>query len=345
MAGFRQTPSVPIDEVGVALKQLAGFSLTAVSDFIGDMQTLSIHASEQAQLVFEQLRVNPRDFERMKHLESYRQFIRAGWQPQIDQAIADFDGSIENIELAGIRCLQLTPAGWDAATGLWVLHAYGGGFISGSPDEDMIVSAPLASMSVARIVCPYYCLSPEYQFPLPQQDMMTVYQALLDAVPAAQLVVVGDSAGGNQALGLLARARASGLPMPRCAALLSPWIDLSHRGDSHRFNEGRDPSLDNAYLEFAANAHAGTTAREDPGLSPLFAELAGLPPTIITTGSRDLLMSDAVALSRKLQRNNVEVDLQVWDDLWHVFEFYPIPEQLESIGLIAQFVTKHSIKR
>ncbi len=306
------------------------------------MTTLSPLISAAAREVFEQLEANPRNLPTLDSMEAYRKSVRAGWQPQIDQTLAEFEGLLETVSINGIRCLQLTPAGWNESNGLCVLYCYGGGFISGSPEEDLILSAPLTTMTGARFICVDYMLSPEFPFPLPQNDVMAVYRALLEELPASRLAVTGDSAGGNQALGLLTRARSQNLPMPRCLALLSPWIDLNHQGDSHRFNDGRDPSLSCAYLEFAATAHAGDTPRDDADLSPLYADLTGLPATIITTGSRDLLMSEAIELSRKLQRSGVEAELQVWDELWHVFEFYPIPEKTESLERIAAFIKKHS---
>ena len=87
--------------------------------------------------------------------------------------------------------------------------------------------------------------------------------------------------------------------------------------------------------------HAGDTPLDDPGLSPLFAEMTGLPPIMITTGSRDLLLSHCLRLARKLRDANVECDLRVWEGMWHVFEFYPIPEATKSIGEMAEFIGVH----
>jgi acetyl esterase/lipase len=171
--------------------------------------------------------------------------------------------------------------------------------------------------------------------------MHQVYPALLDKYGAHRLVVSGESAGGNQVLGLLQFARDHGLVLPRCAALFSPWCDLANQGDSHIFNDGRDPTLDNAWVDIAAAWHAGGTPLDDPGLSPIHGEMRGLPPCIITTGSRDLLMSQCLRLAQKLRAAGVECDLRVWDGLWHVFEFYPIPEAELSIAEVADFIRRH----
>jgi monoterpene epsilon-lactone hydrolase len=94
-------------------------------------------------------------------------------------------------------------------------------------------------------------------------------------------------------------------------------------------------------VDIAADWHAGGTALEDPGLSPIHGEMRGLPPCIITTGSRDLLLSQALRLAQKLRAAGVECDLRVWDGLWHVFEFYPIPEAELSIAEVADFIRRH----
>ena len=187
-----------------------------------------------------------------------------------------------------------------------------------------------------------YRLSPEHSYPEPQQDMQRVYPALVEAYGARRLAVCGESAGGNQALALLQQARAAGLPLPSCAALLSPWCDLQNRGDSHAFNDARDPSLNGDWVDIAAAMHAGGHPLDDPGISPLFGDLSGLPPVMITTGSRDLLLSQCLRLAQKLRAAGVDCDLRVWEGLWHVFEFYAIPEADLSLREIAAFVRAQS---
>ena len=274
-------------------------------------------------------------------LEAYRTAVRDGFAPQIEVAIEAFDGDIEMIEIAGIRCRQLTPPGWNSQQGHCILYAYGGGYVSGSTSEDQLITAPLAQQSGRRIIMVEYRLSPEYPYPLPQQDMRQVYSALLDQYGSARLVVSGESAGGNQVLSLMQDARDRGLALPRCAVLFSPWCDLANQGDSHIFNDTRDPTLNNDWVDVAASWHAGDCALDDPGLSPIHGDMRGLPPCIITTGSRDLLLSQCLRLAARLRAAGVECDLRVWDGLWHVFEFYPIAEARLSIAEIAEFIRVH----
>ncbi len=271
----------------------------------------------------------------------HREEVRAGFEPYVQRVLQHFDGNIEDIEIAGIGCKQVTPSGWSSETGGCIQYAYGGGYICGSPYEDLVIAAPLAQASDARIVMVNYRLSPEHPYPQPQQDMQAVYPALLDSYGAARIAVAGESAGGNQALGLLHHLRERSMPLPACAALFSPWCDLANRGDSHGFNDNRDPTLSRPWVDIAADLHANGHPLDDPGISPLHGDMRGLPPVMITSGSRDLLLSQALRLAQRLRGADVSCDLRVWEGMWHVFEFYPIPEAETSIAEVAGFIRSY----
>jgi len=277
----------------------------------------------------------------LDNLEQYRRDVRAGFDGYVQAALEAFRGEIKDIEVAGISCKQLTPEHWSNLEGRCIQYAYGGGYVSGSCYEDLIIAAPLAQLCEARIVMVDYRLSPEHPYPAPQQDMRQVYPELLTQYGAARLVVCGESAGANQALGLMQHVRDLGLALPRCAALFSPWCDLNNQGDSHIFNDGRDPTLGNLWTDIAANWHANGQALDDPGISPLYGDMRDLPPCIITTGSRDLLLSQCLRLAQKMRAAGVTCDLRVNEGMWHVFEFYPIPEAGRSMREVADFIKAH----
>jgi acetyl esterase/lipase len=274
-------------------------------------------------------------------LDQYRNDVRTGFEPYVQTALAAFRGEIDDIEVAGVPCKQVTPKHWSDSSGRCIQYAYGGGYLSGSCHEDLIIAAPLAQLSESRIVMVDYRLSPEHPYPAPQQDMRRVYPDLLEQYGAARLVVSGESAGGNQALGLMQYVRDQGLALPRCAALFSPWCDLGNQGDSLAFNDGRDPNLSTPWVDIAAGWHANGHALDDPGISPLFGDMKDLPACIITTGSRDLLLSQCLRLARKMRSAGVTCDLRVNEGMWHVFEFYPIPEAEQSIREVAEFIRAH----
>ena len=277
----------------------------------------------------------------LDNLQQYRKEVRAGFENYVQAAVEAFQGEIKDVQIAGISCKQLTPQKWSNANGRCIQYAYGGGYISGSSYEDLIIAAPLAQRCQARIVMVNYRLSPEHPYPAPQLDMRQVYPALLAQYGAARLVVCGESAGANQALGLMQHVRDQGFALPTCAALFSPWCDLNNRGDSHIFNDGRDPTLSNRWTDIAASWHANGQALDDPGISPLYGDMRDLPPCIITTGSRDLLLSQCLRLAQKMRAGGVACDLRVYEGMWHVFEFYPLPEARRSIGEVAEFIKAH----
>jgi acetyl esterase/lipase len=277
----------------------------------------------------------------LDNLEQYRRDVRAGFDGYVQAALDAFRGEIKDIEVAGVGCKQVTPEHWSNVDGRCIQYAYGGGYVSGSCYEDLIIAAPLAQLCQARIVMVDYRLSPEHPYPAPQQDMRQVYPELLTRYGAARLVVCGESAGANQALGLMQHARDLGLALPRCAALFSPWCDLNNQGDSHIFNDGRDPTLGNLWTDIAASWHANGQVLDDPGISPLYGDMLDLPPCIITTGSRDLLLSQCLRLVQKMRAAGVACDLRVNEGMWHVFEFYPVPEARRSIGEVADFIMAH----
>jgi len=187
-------------------------------------------------------------------------------------------------------------------------------------------------------------LAPEKPYPAALEDAMAVYQALLREHGAQSMALSGESAGGNLSLALIGAAAARGLDLPAAVALLSPWCDLTHSGDTIRTLHGIDPTLDlDHLLSHMARAYAGGRPLASPDISPLFADVAkGFPPTLISTGTRDVLLSDCARLSTKLRRAGVNVDLRVTEGMWHVFEFYPqLPEAEDSIRGIATFLDKH----
>eukprot|EP01124_Arcella_intermedia_P009389 TRINITY_DN16126_c0_g1_i1.p1 TRINITY_DN16126_c0_g1~~TRINITY_DN16126_c0_g1_i1.p1 ORF type:complete len:317 (+),score=20.31 TRINITY_DN16126_c0_g1_i1:81-953(+) len=244
--------------------------------------------------------------------------------------------------LGGVPCLWVDPPEVRGAE--VVLYLHGGGFVVGSPEDDMSMTARLACCLGRRVCVPRYRLAPEHPYPAASDDVLAVYCQLLESHPG--LFLVGESAGGNLALGLMVRISSPPLgPLrtPLAIALFSPWIDLSHSGDSHTTLRNMDPTLSvQHFLAPAALAYAGQRSVSDPCISPLFAEMPlEFPPTILSTATRDLLMSDSVRLATKLRcvgRKGV-VDLRVAEGLWHVFEWYPqCPEALLSIQQISDFL-------
>ena len=274
--------------------------------------------------------------------EKVRAAIRWGWGPSMRAARAEFAPNEREIEIGGVACLEITgpESASNASSGAGtVLYCFGGGHTVGSPEEDIVIAAPLAVEADARVVAVRYPLAPEHPYPAAVDAVEAVYRGLLDEIGDGPLVLAAESAGGNLVLALMQRVRTAGLAMPRALALLSPWGDLGFTGDSQRTD--RDPTLrmGNGELQVMADMYRGEAAVDDPMVSPIHADFSGFPPTLITTGTRDLLLSDGVRIATGMQLDGVDVTLRVWEGMWHVFEFYrELPEARASMSEICDFV-------
>ncbi|MGI9463335.1 MAG: alpha/beta hydrolase [Aestuariivirgaceae bacterium] len=274
-------------------------------------------------------------------IDKYRADVRAGFAPASESATERHKVVTRQVEIAGVPCMEVTPA--HDQSSFTVLYHYGGGYVTGSPFEDLPITAALCDHLKARLVVTHYRLAPEHPFPAALDDALAVYQSISQSCAAGTWAIAGESAGGNLTLSVLQRAQADGLPMPVAAALMSPWCDLCNQGDSITSNADRDPTLHPEHLFEAARAYAGERELSDAGISPLYGTFGEkFPPVIITTGTRDILMSHCVRLSRVLREAGRPVDLRVWDGLWHVFEFYDeLPEAAASLREIADFLDGH----
>lgn len=214
-----------------------------------------------------------------------------------------------------------------------ILDGFGGGFVQGSPVEDLPIAARLCAAMAARVIIPDYRLAPEHPWPAALDDGFAVYRDLA----VQPFAIVGASAGGNWALALMQRARAAGLRLSGIVALMSPRSDLGDAGDSLTFNDGREPSLFVRSSSTAARHYAGGNPLDDPAISPIGGRFdAAFPPFVIISGTCDLRLSEAVRRSQVLVESGVCADFHMWDGLWHVFECYvQLPEAGQSIQRIA----------
>ncbi len=234
-----------------------------------------------------------------------------------------------------------------AASDTVVLYFFGGGSVVGSPEDDLCMSARLAHLTGLALCAPRYRLAPESPFPAARDDCAVVFRAL--AARYARVVVAGESMGAHLALGLvLDVAKTPDAKKIPCVVLWSPWIDLSHSGDSHITNNGGDPTLSVPhFLHPAAVAYAGGRPLASPEISPLFrpqGDFDGFPPCYISSATRDLLLSDCALLAQKLQLtdNANEVTLAIAEGLWHVYEWTPrLPEARRSMEAVSRFIKRH----
>jgi epsilon-lactone hydrolase len=272
-----------------------------------------------------------------RRAEGYRSFAPAG------EAIRQSLGvRLEEENVAGIRVQSVIPPKCRADQA--VIYFFGGGYVEGSPEEDLSVTARLSVLLGRRILVPRYRLAPEQPFPAALDDGLAVFGDLARRLAGPNLALAGESAGGSLALAVALRASAAKLTMPSAVAVMSPWADLSKTGDTLTSLAGYDPTIDyELTLESMARAYAGEHDLRSPLVSPVYAEYpASFPPTLITSATRDLFLSDCARLSTRMRRAGIEAELRVWEGLWHSFEFYPgIPEGGESLAEVARFLDRH----
>ena len=220
--------------------------------------------------------------------------------------------------LGGVRCERVMPQGSQA--GRLILYLHGGGYTAGSPRSHRPLVARIAEAGRAVAIAPDYRLGPENRFPAAVDDALAVYRAILAAgTDPGQLVVAGDSAGGGLALALALALKEQDLPQPAGIFVISPWADLTQSHDTYRTKAETDPMIAKAGLDLQAQAYLGGLDAHDPLASPVFGDFEGVAPILIQTGSEETLLGDSLRLADVAGQARVEVRLEVWPEMIHVF--------------------------
>lgn len=271
-----------------------------------------------------------------ENLASIRSNLRLSIEPMVRRVIELYGVQIAHETIGGVSCQVVKPK--KALPNCKVLYGFGGGFVTGSAFEDLTIAVPISALSNLEVVIPEYKLSPESPWPVACEEVFTVYSSLSESWAA----IIGESAGGNLALVTLLKAKKLGLTMPASAVLISPWCNLLNQGDSLKFNEGRDPTLSIQQSVAAAAHYASGKDLKNPEISPIFGIFdSTFPKFFISSGTRDLLMSQSIQLTNVLRSADVSVDLRIWDGLWHVFEWNAdLPEAIMSVKQIVKFLKR-----
>ncbi len=220
-----------------------------------------------------------------------------------------------------------------------ILYCHGGGYSTGSSLYARTLTSKLAMSTSMDVLSFDYRLAPENPYPAATQDAMRVWNYLmLLGYGARDIIVAGDSAGGNLALSLTLKLKEEGRLLPRGLVLMSPWTDLTSSGKSHQTKADIDPVLNAAYLEDMIQNYAAGQNLEDPYISPLFGEYEGFPPTYIQVGGNEILLDDSAMLYRKMLKANVSVKLDTFEGMWHVFQMSPFKTAYEAMDRNAEFI-------
>jgi acetyl esterase/lipase len=256
--------------------------------------------------------------------------------PAIESDIAH-----EYISCAGVAAQVLTPPGSEARRAVVFLH--GGGYVFGSLLSHGGMAAEVGRAAGCRVLQVDYRLAPEHPHPAAIEDACASYEWLLEHGASPETVAfVGDSAGGGLVLAALLTLRDRRRPLPAAAALLSPWVDLEATGESYRTRQSLDPMIDIQLVLKLRGLYIGERDPRTPTVSPIHADLGGMPPLLIQVGEREVLFSEAQLLAANAEAAGVEVEFEEWCGMVHVWHlYYPkLSAGRKAIDRIGQFIRR-----
>jgi epsilon-lactone hydrolase len=248
--------------------------------------------------------------------------------------------------LGGVPTAEITVDGIEPRN--VVLYFHGGVYVMGEAALAADLASQVGRRTQARAISVDYRLAPEHPYPAAVDDALAAYEGLLDdGIAPSSIVFAGESAGGGLAIATLVNARDHGLPLPAAGFAMSPMTDLTLAGTTMETRRDDDPLLSPEALEARI---ADYTAGQDATLgliSPLFADLAGLPPLIIQAGTHEVLLDDALRLAQQAAAADVEVTLDITPGVPHVFQAYhPIlDEAVAALDRAGQFLSAHLAER
>jgi epsilon-lactone hydrolase len=292
-------------------------------------------ASEQLAMIIQLLRSRPvlEDFDVLR--------LRQGLETLVSGSPVPDGVTCTPIRVGDVPCEWIVADG--AREDRVLLYLHGGGYCIGSINTHRALVARLSAATGMRGLAVDYRLAPEHPFPAAVDDATAVYRWLLaEDVAPSRIVVGGDSAGGGLTLATLLAIRDAGLPRPAGGVCLSPWTDLEVTGGTMDTHAERDPMIDRAGALRLAAAYLGDAHARTPLASPLHADLRGLPPLLVQVGTAETLLDDSVRLAERARAADVDVTLEPWEDMIHVWHaFAPhLPEADEAITAIGAWTRR-----
>jgi epsilon-lactone hydrolase len=229
--------------------------------------------------------------------------------------------TVTPLTLGGVLAEQITPAGADQTRTIFYLH--GGGYCLGGMDSHRAMVAKMALGACATAFNVDYRLAPEHPFPAAVEDAVAAWRALLlIGRDPTRTVIAGDSAGGGLAVACGVAARDADLPMPAGLHLISPWVNMQNASQGYLAKVDTDFLVTQSAIDDFKAAYLGQGDPKTPLASPVFANLAGMPPILIQVGSEEVLISDAVQLAEAAGLARVDITLRIWPDMVHIWPFF-----------------------
>jgi acetyl esterase/lipase len=250
--------------------------------------------------------------------------------------------SRESILANGVPCEWIMPQ--DISTKGILIYIHGGGFVFGlTPNHLQMVAALAREMKIKTLMVDYR-LAPKYPFPAALEDCVSVYKwVLAQDISPESIVIAGDSAGGNLAITSLIRLRELDISMPSAIACLSPVVNLMP--DANQRAGYKDLLLPSKAINFYNAAYVGNNNAKNPLISPIFGDLADLPPILVHIGEDEILRDNAVSFSMLAKEAGVNITYKIYARMWHVWQLYlNLPQSTQSLGEIKDFLISHLIQ-
>jgi epsilon-lactone hydrolase len=247
--------------------------------------------------------------------------MRAAFRELAAQLPVAPDIQQHSVEIGSVAGIEVTIQGNKAEN--VILYFHGGVYVIGDAEATVPLVGDLVRRTGTKAITLEYRLAPEHPYPAAVQDARAAYEGLLaQGLAPGQIALAGESAGGGLAVALLLALREAGVPLPSCAYLMSPYVDLTLSGDTLAEKREVDPILTPAGLRARVPDYVGRADAADPYISPIFGDLRELPPLLIQVGSHELLLSDALRLAERLAISDCAVTLDVTPGVPHVFQAY-----------------------
>jgi epsilon-lactone hydrolase len=256
-------------------------------------------------------------------------------------APAPDDIKSEAVNAGGVKAEWISAPG--ATNHRAVLYLHGGGYVIGSVKTHRDLMGRVSRAAKARVLGLDYRLAPEYPFPAAVDDSVAAYRWMLQQdIKPSGIAVAGDSAGGGLVVATLVAIRDAKLPMPGAGVCLSPWVDLEGIGESMKTRAQADPIVQRDMLTQMATAYLGGKDTRTPLAAPLYADLKGLPPLLIQVGDSETLLDDSTRLAERARTAGVQVKLEVWPEMVHVFQLFAgfLPEGQQAVDGIGQYLNQ-----
>ncbi|MHA2009457.1 MAG: alpha/beta hydrolase [Promethearchaeota archaeon] len=253
------------------------------------------------------------------------------------------DVKIDDIEVNGVPAAFISTPG--AAEESVVLYLHGGGYVLGSIKSHKEFGSRISRASNSRVLLLDYRRAPESPYPAALEDAVAAYKWLIEneGINPKNIIIGGESAGGGLTIATLLKLRDTGITLPAAAIVLSPFADLDITGETIRSKAKEDPLVNASDLFFDSSLYVGEDDPKNPYISPVYADLKGLPPMIIQVGSSEILLSDSIRIAEKAKTAGVDVILDIWEDMIHMFQLFAsfAPEGQEAIEKLGKFIQKH----